>query len=56
MHLGAFSMSLSVKDLAASRAFYEKLGYELFGVLRDYPRGTDRFFMMKRLGGGATEK
>lgn len=27
MHLGAFSISLAVKDLAASRAFYEKLGF-----------------------------
>ena len=26
MHLGAFSVSLSVKDLAVSKAFYEKLG------------------------------
>ncbi len=27
MDLGAFSVSLAVKDLAASRAFYEKLGF-----------------------------
>ena len=27
MQLGAFSISLTVKDLAASRAFYEKLGF-----------------------------
>lgn len=27
MKLGAFSSSLAVKDLAASRAFYEKLGF-----------------------------
>lgn len=31
MELGAFSVSLSVKDLSASQAFYEKLGFELFG-------------------------
>lgn len=31
MKLGAFSISLSVKDLAASKAFYEKLGFEKFG-------------------------
>lgn len=30
MHLGAFSVSLAVKDLAASRAFYESLGFEPF--------------------------
>lgn len=30
MELGAFSISLSVKDLEASRAFYEKLGFATF--------------------------
>jgi lactoylglutathione lyase len=29
MNLGAFSVSLAVKDLAASRAFYEKLGFRV---------------------------
>ncbi|MCB1035928.1 MAG: VOC family protein [Acidobacteria bacterium] len=28
MQLGKFSLSLAVKDLAASRAFYAKLGFE----------------------------
>lgn len=31
MELGAFSISLTVKDLTASRAFYEKLGFEQTG-------------------------
>ena len=31
MQLGAFSLSLSVKDIKASRAFYEELGFEEFG-------------------------
>ena len=31
MDLGAFSVSLAVKDLAVSRAFYEKLGFEMMG-------------------------
>lgn len=31
MELGAFSVSLAVKDIAASRAFYEKLGFSAFG-------------------------
>jgi len=31
MDLGAFSVSLTVKDLAASKAFYEKLGFEATG-------------------------
>lgn len=30
MELGAFSVSLAVKDLEASRAFYEKLGFHVF--------------------------
>jgi len=30
MDLGAFSVSLTVKDLQASRAFYEKLGFTPF--------------------------
>ncbi|MDZ4701140.1 MAG: VOC family protein [Rhodothermales bacterium] len=30
MNLGAFSISLAVKDIAASRAFYEKLGFTVF--------------------------
>jgi len=31
MELGAFSVSLAVKDLGASKAFYEKLGFEPVG-------------------------
>lgn len=31
MELGAFSISLAVKDIHASKAFYEKLGFEVFG-------------------------
>jgi predicted lactoylglutathione lyase len=30
MKLGAFSISLSVKDIQASKAFYEKLGFQVF--------------------------
>ncbi|MEO8596903.1 MAG: VOC family protein [Candidatus Solibacter sp.] len=30
MQLGVFSISLSVKDLSVSRAFYEKLGFKVF--------------------------
>jgi catechol 2,3-dioxygenase-like lactoylglutathione lyase family enzyme len=30
MDLGAFSVSLTVKDLEASRSFYEKLGFKVF--------------------------
>ena len=28
--------------------FYQKRGYEVFGVLPDYPRGQRRFFLRKR--------
>ncbi|WP_042458958.1 VOC family protein [Neobacillus dielmonensis] len=31
MKLGAFSVSLTVKDIHKSKAFYEKLGFESFG-------------------------
>ena len=31
MELGAFSVSLSVKDIQASKTFYEKLGFTVFG-------------------------
>jgi catechol 2,3-dioxygenase-like lactoylglutathione lyase family enzyme len=31
MNLGTFSISLAVKDLKASREFYEKFGFEVFG-------------------------
>lgn len=30
MELGAFSISLAVKDIAASKAFYESLGFHVF--------------------------
>jgi lactoylglutathione lyase len=31
MELGAFSISLAVKDIKLSRAFYEKFGFKIFG-------------------------
>ena len=31
MELGAFSISLAVKDIEASKDFYEKLGFSVFG-------------------------
>jgi catechol 2,3-dioxygenase-like lactoylglutathione lyase family enzyme len=38
MKLGAFSVSLSVKDIEASREFYEKLGFSVFAgdIERNY--------------------
>jgi catechol-2,3-dioxygenase len=31
MELGAFSVSLAVKDIKVSQAFYQKLGFQVFG-------------------------
>lgn len=31
MELGAFSISLAVKDLEVSKSFYEKLGFQVYG-------------------------
>ncbi len=42
MQLGAFSVSLAVKDLNASKEFYEKLGFEVFGGNADH-----NFLMLK---------
>ncbi len=42
MKLGAFSVSLAVKDIAASRNFYEKLGFTVFGGNQD-----ERWLIMK---------
>jgi lactoylglutathione lyase len=35
MQLGAFSISLTVKDIHASKAFYEKLGFTTLGGVID---------------------
>jgi hypothetical protein len=31
-----------------ARPFYERLGYSVFGELRDHPRNSARYFLMKR--------
>ncbi len=36
LELGAFSISLNVKDLDASKTFYEKLGFEVTGGSADH--------------------
>ncbi|MFN8521644.1 MAG: GNAT family N-acetyltransferase [Chloroflexota bacterium] len=40
-HLDTFSWQ--------ARPFYERLGYEVFAVLDDYPPGSQRFYMRKSL-------
>jgi catechol 2,3-dioxygenase-like lactoylglutathione lyase family enzyme len=42
MTLGAFSISLSVKDLQASRRFYEALGFQAF-----HTDGSQNYLIMK---------
>ncbi len=42
MELGNFSVSLAVKDLAASRAFYEKLGFTVF-----FGEASQKWLIMK---------
>ena len=42
MELGAFSVSLTVSDLEASRSFYEKLGFEVF-----HGDATQNWLMMR---------
>jgi GNAT superfamily N-acetyltransferase len=32
-----------------ARRFYEKLGYRVFGMLKNHPAGHQHYFMMKRL-------
>jgi len=44
MKLGAFSVSLNVKDLAVSKAFYHKLGFE------DFHDGPDHGYAILKNG------
>jgi GNAT superfamily N-acetyltransferase len=50
---GCFAATLETASFQA-RPFYEKLGYEVFAMLEDYPPGHAKFFLRKRLiDGGA---
>jgi len=44
MNVGAFSMSLSVKDLKTSKEFYENLGFTVFGG------GMDQNYLIMKNG------
>lgn len=46
--LGCIGVWLNTFSFQA-RGFYEKLGYEVFGALDEHPRGSQRFFLRKRL-------
>jgi hypothetical protein len=60
MDLGAFSVSLAVKDIEASKLFYEKLGFTVFGgdqsqnwlILKNGQHVIGLFQGMERLSGG----
>jgi ribosomal protein S18 acetylase RimI-like enzyme len=45
---GARSVYLDTFSFQAP-AFYEKHGYEVFGVLEDFPLGHQRYFLRKKL-------
>jgi GNAT superfamily N-acetyltransferase len=50
LKLGCRSAHVDTYSFEA-RPFYERLGYEVFGVLEDYPEGHCKYFMKKRLAG-----
>ena len=38
----------------AALDLYRRLGYEVFGELKDYPPGSSRYFLQKQLGAAAS--
>jgi GNAT superfamily N-acetyltransferase len=45
---GGFAATLETASFEA-RPFYEKLGYEVFAALEDYPPGHTKFYLRKQL-------
>jgi ribosomal protein S18 acetylase RimI-like enzyme len=45
---GCDAIYLDTFDFQAP-GFYEKLGFNVFGIIEDYPPGHQRFFLVKRL-------
>jgi GNAT superfamily N-acetyltransferase len=45
---GCFAATLETASFEA-RPFYEKLGYEVFAALEDYPPGHTKFYLRKQL-------
>ena len=50
IQLGCQNAHLDTYSFEA-RPFYERLGYELFATLEDYPKGYCKYFLKKRLVG-----
>lgn len=50
IHLGCGHVHVDTYSFEA-RPFYERLGYEVFGVLEDYPEGHRKYFLKKNLTG-----
>jgi GNAT superfamily N-acetyltransferase len=46
--LGGYMAHLDTFDFQA-KDFYERLGYEVFGVLENCPRGHNRYYLKKQL-------
>lgn len=50
MDLGQFSVSLAVKDLQASKSFYEKLGFTLFPAEEGWPKTYGKDWLILQNG------
>lgn len=50
MNLGQFSVSLAVKDLQASKSFYEKLGFTVFPPEKDWPQSYGKDWVILKHG------
>jgi catechol 2,3-dioxygenase-like lactoylglutathione lyase family enzyme len=48
--LGQFSVSLAVKDLQASKSFYEKLGFTVFPPEKDWPQSYGKDWVILQNG------
>ena len=52
---GCLAATLETHSYEA-RPFYEKLGYQVFATLEDYPPGHSKFFLRKQLTSGPPER
>jgi uncharacterized protein (DUF924 family)/GNAT superfamily N-acetyltransferase len=52
---GCLAATLETHSYEA-RPFYEKIGYQLFATLEDYPPGHSKFFLRKQLTSGPPER